>query len=299
MNRSRLAALASLLIVSCLGLWSCTTGPQPKPDAPAPPSVTQPSPPQPSSPPPSSLPQHGEPQQPLLVGTIVRVIDGDTIDVQLSSGPIRVRLNSIDTPEHDQPWGREAAAALASRVDGQRVTLNVITQDQYDRLVAVAFVGDQSINAWMVQQGNAWAYRQYLDDPDYCVWEGNARFARLGLWSLPAGSRRAPWEWRAAGRNRTLSFTDYSNETVANCIAAMRRPARTEVVAASVPYPIASVAKPPGACRIKGNVSNAGKVYHVPGSAYYEVTRIDETKGERWFCTEAQARAEGWRAPKD
>jgi endonuclease YncB( thermonuclease family) len=279
-----------------MGLWSCTTGPQPRPAPPPQTPITQPAP---QATPPSNLPPVNEPRQPLLVGTVLRVIDGDTIEVQLSSGPIRVRLNSIDTPEKNQPWGPEAAAALASRVDGQRVLLDVITQDQYDRLVAVVFLGDQSINAWMIQQGNAWAYRQYLDDASYCVWEGGARTARLGLWSLPAGSRRAPWEWRAAERGGATTFTDYSNETVANCIAAMRRHGRATGGAASVPYSSPTVPTASGACLIKGNISNAGRIYHVPGSAYYEVTRIDESKGERWFCTEAQARAEGWRAPKD
>jgi endonuclease YncB( thermonuclease family) len=296
MNRGWQSAPGVFLLVSCLGLWSCTTGPQPQPAPPEHPSITQPAP---QATPPSSLPQVNEPQQPLLAGTVVRVIDGDTIEVQLSSGPIRVRLNSIDTPEKDQPWGPEAAAALASRVDGQRVMLDVITQDQYDRLVAIVYLGDQSINAWMVQQGNAWAYRQYLNDATYCVWEGNARAAKLGLWSLPPDSHRAPWEWRAAERGSTRTFTDFSNETVANCIAAMHRQVRAAGVAASVPYAVAAVPRPPGACLIKGNISNAGRIYHVPGSAYYEVTRIDEAKGERWFCTEAQARAEGWRAPKD
>jgi hypothetical protein len=50
-------------------------------------------------------------------------------------------------------------------------------------------------------------------------------------------------------------------------------------------------------CLIKGNVSyNTGeRIYHVPGQKYYESTVINEAKGERWFCTEAQARKAGWR----
>jgi hypothetical protein len=50
-------------------------------------------------------------------------------------------------------------------------------------------------------------------------------------------------------------------------------------------------------CVIKGNVSyNTGeRIYHVPGQEYYQATIITESKGERWFCTEAQARAAGWR----
>jgi hypothetical protein len=50
-------------------------------------------------------------------------------------------------------------------------------------------------------------------------------------------------------------------------------------------------------CRIKGNISiNSGeRIYHVPGQLYYEDTRIRPEFGERWFCTEADARAAGWR----
>ena len=49
---------------------------------------------------------------------------------------------------------------------------------------------------------------------------------------------------------------------------------------------------------IKGNIGSQGdKIYHVPGSPYYERTVIDESQGERWFCTEEEALAAGWRAP--
>lgn len=50
-------------------------------------------------------------------------------------------------------------------------------------------------------------------------------------------------------------------------------------------------------CRIKGNISiNTGeKIYHVPGQKYYIATRIRSEFGERWFCTEAEARSAGWR----
>jgi micrococcal nuclease len=161
------------------------------------------------------------------------VIDGDTIEVQLSSGPIRVRLHSIDTPEKDQPWGTEARVALAGRVDGQQVDLEPVAQDQYDRLVAVVYLDGENINAWMVQQGDAWAYRDYLEDPSYCDWEAVARASNRGLWSLSADSPIAPWEWRAAGRGSTAGFTDYSSETAVSCVSAMHRrtdsPARPQM----------------------------------------------------------------------
>lgn len=51
----------------------------------------------------------------------------------------------------------------------------------------------------------------------------------------------------------------------------------------------------PTSCAIKGNVGASGKVYHLPGQADYAATRINPKKGEAWFCTEAEARAAGFR----
>lgn len=52
-------------------------------------------------------------------------------------------------------------------------------------------------------------------------------------------------------------------------------------------------------CSIKGNVSTRGeRIYHVPGQKYYDETRISASHGERWFCSEQEARAAGWRKSK-
>jgi hypothetical protein len=56
------------------------------------------------------------------------------------------------------------------------------------------------------------------------------------------------------------------------------------------------VSPPAEDCRIKGNVSNSGRIYHLPGSGSYARTTIDESEGERWFCTPEEAEAAGWRA---
>ena len=51
-----------------------------------------------------------------------------------------------------------------------------------------------------------------------------------------------------------------------------------------------------GSCDIKGNIASDGeKIYHLPGQQYYGVTKISTSKGERWFCSEADAVAAGWR----
>lgn len=53
------------------------------------------------------------------------------------------------------------------------------------------------------------------------------------------------------------------------------------------------------ACKIKGNISSKGeRIYHVPGQRHYSVTKIDVSKGERWFCTEKAAVNAGWRKSK-
>lgn len=52
-------------------------------------------------------------------------------------------------------------------------------------------------------------------------------------------------------------------------------------------------------CNIKGNVSTKGeRIYHVPGQEYYDDTVIQSSHGERWFCSEEEARAAGWRRSK-
>ena len=59
--------------------------------------------------------------------------------------------------------------------------------------------------------------------------------------------------------------------------------------------PSASTSEP-GACSIKGNINSGGeKIAHRPGDSAYERTKISMGKGERWFCSESEALAAGWR----
>ncbi len=52
----------------------------------------------------------------------------------------------------------------------------------------------------------------------------------------------------------------------------------------------------PGACPIKGNVDPLGRrIYHLPWSQWYALTKVTEARGERWFCNEREAIAAGWR----
>ena len=63
--------------------------------------------------------------------------------------------------------------------------------------------------------------------------------------------------------------------------------------------PAAAQPKAAADCLIKGNISSKGeRIYHPPGCRYYAVTVIDPKRGERWFCSEAEAQAAGWRRTK-
>lgn len=68
---------------------------------------------------------------------------------------------------------------------------------------------------------------------------------------------------------------------------------------APAPKPQPKPAPKSSKCLIKGNISSSQeKIYHVPGGTYYNKTVIDTSKGERWFCSEAEAVRAGWRASK-
>ena len=168
-----------------------------------------------------SLAVHAD-DTPLLPGVVVGVVDGDTADIRLQSGMIRVRLHAVDAPERDQPHGQAAKKALSALVYGKSVGVEPIEQDRYDRLVARLWLDDLDVNAEMIRQGAAWVYRRYADDAAYCAYETAARDLGRGLWALPREQRAAPWEWR---RRKTLGgrFTDYAGESVAACVASLGR----------------------------------------------------------------------------
>ena len=126
-----------------------------------------------------------------------RIIDGDTVEI---AGE-RIRLNGIDTPEANQScldeagkrWrcGREATLALTVIVGDQTITCKGDERDKYKRLIAVCFAGGKDLNAEMVRQGWALAYRRYSND--YISAEKEAQEAKRGMW---VGEFEPPWEWR-------------------------------------------------------------------------------------------------------
>ena len=101
---------------------------------------------------------------------VASIIDGDTLEIHGK----RIRLHGIDTPESRQtcldsagkPWrcGQKAALALADRVGRRTVRCEGKKHDRYKRLIAVCYQDKIDLNAWLVSEGWAVAYRKYSED---------------------------------------------------------------------------------------------------------------------------------------
>ncbi|NND67425.1 MAG: hypothetical protein HKN19_07555 [Halioglobus sp.] len=133
-------------------------------------------------------------------GRVVRVADGDTVSVLDRHGKQhKIRLFGIDSPERDQPHGRQAGKALAGLVDGKEVGVVVVEKDDYGRTVGTIYFGQTNINAAQVGAGNAWWYRYHAPHERHLeAAEEDARSAGRGLWQderpVP------PWDWRRGRR---------------------------------------------------------------------------------------------------
>jgi len=139
--------------------------------------------------------------------TVLSIGDGDTIRVRQAGKALTVRLACIDAPETAQsPYGQQARTYLQQRLPiGREVSLNLKTTDRYGRSVAEVF-SSVNINLALVEDGQAFAYRQYLrgcDAKAYLAAEDRASRARLGVWQMPGGITR-PWDFRHARRSAVI-----------------------------------------------------------------------------------------------
>lgn len=150
---------------------------------------------------PTVTPLPSDTPTPATVGaaTVVRVIDGDTIDVSIGGVVYPVRYIGMDTPEKGQPGHAEAKAINEKLVAGKTVQLvkDVSERDRYDRLLRYVYVGELFVNAELVKRGYAQpaTYPPDVRHADEFVrWAQEAREAELGLWApeptpaVPAGA---------------------------------------------------------------------------------------------------------------
>lgn len=150
------------------------------------------------------------PASPVMAqGQIIRVIDGDTLDIAAEGKTLRVRLRGIDAPEKAQPWGSESLQMLKGFLGDSSVCLSLYGQDRFGRELAELSVDGQipasvskmpcsvSINRLMVKNGGAWVYRYQgkAIEKDLLPFESKARSSRAGLWATDDPT--PPWQWRA------------------------------------------------------------------------------------------------------
>lgn len=184
-----------------------------------------------------------------------RVIDGDTLDV---AGQ-RVRLFGIDAPERAQPCDRNgqvwACGVWARAVLADRLQGTTVSCEVQDR-----------------DRYGRWVAICHVGGID------------LGQALVTAGAARA-----------YLRYSErYAGDEIAATAAGRGIWAGHMQTPEAYRHPAADAAAPAG-CPIKGNISSGGRIYHRPGQRDYAATRINPAKGEGYFCSEAAAKAAGFR----
>ena len=185
-----------------------------------------------------------------------RVVDGDTLEI----AGVKVRLFGVDAPEARQECTTaEGRPWACGRVATERL-----------RQMAVGKVQCQGV------------------DTD--------RYGRTVARCRVAGRDLAA---DLVAEGVAFAYARYGHDYVSLETQARRQRRGLWAGGAERPDVVRAAARPdsdaPGDCQIKGNISANGHIYHLPDSAAWAKTRINTAKGERWFCTPAEAEAAGWR----
>ena len=192
---------------------------------------------------------------------VTRVIDGDTIELENGE---RVRYLGINTPESVDPrkpvecFGKEASLKNKELVLNKKVVLekDISEIDKYGRLLRYVYTDDAFVNLELIKQG----YAQVATYPP------DVKYHDLFLEAEKEARENKRGLWGNCPTN---------NETNSPIIS---------------PMPIIA------GCNIKGNINSEGeKIYHLPNCQSYFQTKIDENRGEKWFCSEGEALDAGWK----
>ena len=185
------------------------------------------------------------------------IVDGDTIKV----GGIPVRLYGIDAPEGRQTCDLNGKAyACGKRATRELAELIAGKSVECEIVGKDAFHRALGICSVTGIELNATMVSHgwalaFVKYSDH--YSADQERAKLAKRGLWSGSFVSPWDWRLGEAQAALKTRG---------------------------------------CVIKGNITRKGEhIYHVPSQQFYARAKIDEGKGERWFCTETEALKAGWR----
>jgi micrococcal nuclease len=239
---------------------------------------------------------------------VVRVVDGDTIEIE---GGQKIRYIGVDTPETVKPntavqcFGKEASNKNKELVEGKVIEIekDISETDKYDRLLRYVFVDDVFVNQYLVGEGYAYS-SSYPPDVKY---QGVFREAQKkaeeeskGLWGACPINEKKKVSTSTSAPSTVSKSTAVLGTSTSQTNSPTVKPAETAAVTTvSVQPTAANTTVSNGDCKIKGNISTSGKIYHLPGCGSYEKTGINLSQGEKWFCTEEEAVSAGWRKAKN
>ena len=220
---------------------------------------------------------------------VEKVVDGDTIRIYKDGQVERIRLLLIDTPEsvHSEQYKNVAIGTVASNftkdfLAGHKVYLEYDQelQDRYGRTLAYVYREDgQSLNKALLYASLAKVSLYQPNDKHYEEYKAIEREVRpkgKGIWAdIEAAYPGKPKEVKQQEQQNKSTQTTSTTKQISNTESSSQKPL------------------------IKGNINREGeKIYHIPGQRDYDKTIIDTSKGERWFYSEEEAVAAGWRRAK-
>jgi len=195
---------------------------------------------------------------------VVRVVDGDTIEI---NNEIMVRLLGIDAPEQGDCYYNEAKQALNELVLGEDIRLekDIFGTDNFGRLLRYVFVPEQDfindvfVNDYLLEQGFA----------DTLFMSNSQKYRDILIHSRNEAVTDERGMWGACEQEleeKTSTFETNDPPPNPDCI-------------------------------IKGNISEHGygKTYFFPGCPNYNRVKVDFEKGDRYFCTNEEAEAAGFK----
>ena len=140
-----------------------------------------------------------------ITAKVVGVKDGDTFVVLNEKKEIVVRLEHIDAPEKNQPFGNKAKQFASDFCFGKTVVvIGNGKKDRNGRWIGEIFFKNQNLGKELVRNGLAWHFKRYSKSANYADLEIAARKKKVGLWRDK--DPIAPWNWRKSKRKKVQNL---------------------------------------------------------------------------------------------